>query len=585
MFAGVEAEWRRRFLAARVTLPSWGRDAPDRLLYRSNHSGKWELYTWQLASDRHRQLTDRPEGTLYGGVDADGANVWWFDDERGSEFGQWVIQPFDAAEGRRLADVALAYSTGLALGARIAVVGSSRDDGTTVDVVGDDEAPCRIYAHPQYAEVVALSSDETLFCLQHAEHGDALHFDLRVLDLTGRAVSEMSDGPGRGLQGGEWSPMAHDQRLLFEHEREDMPRPALWAPTEGRQQELELALDGNLNASWYPDGRALLVRQQLEGRSRLYRHDFASAALEPLETPPGTIGGARVRPDGQVWYDWSSSSTPFAVRSLEATVLAAPGEPAPKGVPYADVQAGAVHGFVAEPPGPRPHPTIFLIHGGPTAHDTDAYSPKVQAWVDHGFAVVLVNYRGSTGYGRRWRDAIHGNPGLTELEDIALVRDRVVADGITDPSRIVLAGRSWGGYLTLLGLGTQPQLWSLGIADVPVADYEAAFEDEMEPLKAFDRSIFGGSPRELPERYRERSPITYADRLRVPVMILGGANDPRCPIRQIDNFVHRLKDLEKPHDYYRYEAGHASQVISETIHQLEMQIAFASRHLGTEAPK
>src|SRR3990172_8673620 len=109
-------------------------------------------------------------------------------------------------------------------------------------------------------------------------------------------------------------------------------------------------------------------------------------------------------------------------------------------------------------------------------------------------------------------------PGFTELEDISKVRDWVVGSAIGDPRLVILSGRSWGGYLTLLGLGVQPERWSLGIAGVPVADYVAAYEDEMEPLKAFDRSIFKGSPEEIPEVYRERSPITYVDRVLVPVL-------------------------------------------------------------------
>jgi dipeptidyl aminopeptidase/acylaminoacyl peptidase len=204
--------------------------------------------------------------------------------------------------------------------------------------------------------------------------------------------------------------------------------------------------------------------------------------------------------------------------------------------------------------------------------------------VDHGFAVAMVNYRGSTGYGRAWRDALEGNPGLTELEDLAAVRDHLVGAGIADSRRLVLAGGSWGGYLTLLGLGRQPELWSLGLALVPVADYVAAFEDEMEPLKAYDRALFGGTPAERPEFYRERSPITYADRLRVPALITAGRNDPRCPLRQIEIYVARLRDLNKPHHVYEYDAGHGSMVVDEQIRQMELQLTFCHDHLGTPQP-
>ena len=199
----------------------------------------------------------------------------------------------------------------------------------------------------------------------------------------------------------------------------------------------------------------------------------------------------------------------------------------------------------SHPRASRPHPTIFLIHGGPEAHDRDTFSPPVQAWVDHGLAVVQVNYRGSTGYGRAWRDALTGNPGLTELEDIAAVWQRVVDDGIADPEQIVLHGNSWGGYLTLLGLGLQPKLWALGVAGVPVADYVAAYEDEMDPLKAYDRALFGATPEEDPQRYIDRSPLTFADNVSARVMILAGENDPRCPIRQIDNYIARLEELRQ----------------------------------------
>src|SRR5262245_59907550 len=196
----------------------------------------------------------------------------------------------------------------------------------------------------------------------------------------------------------------------------------------------------------------------------------------------------------------------------------------------------------------------------------------------------MVNYRGSTGYGRTWRDALTGNPGLTELEDIASIWDRVVEDGISDPKRMVLSGNSWGGYLTLLGLGMQPDRWVLGVAGVPVADYVAAYEDEMEPLKRYDEALFGGSPESDPELYRVRSPITYIDDVRVPVMILAGENDPRCPIRQIDNYLNRLTELDKPHEVLRFDAGHGSQRTDERIRQMEAQLDFVARHLGTTPP-
>lgn len=578
-----EADWRRRFRAARLSLPVWARDEPERLLYRSNASGKWELYTWDRHADSHRQVTERPEGTRIGALDPRGEQVWWFDDEGGNEFGQWVVAPFDGGAGRHVSDLPAAYPAGLALGRSVAAVGGSGDAGTTVHVIRGG-TPERVYEHREDAWLADLSRDERLLCIGHAEHGDSRHPAARVLDLSGGSVAELSDGPGHGLWPVEWSPVAGDQRLIVVHERHGVARPLVWSPEDDAVQMLDIDLPGEVAASWYPDGSALLLVHEHGGRDELYRFPLPGGPPEPLPTEPGTVGSADVRPDGEVWYLWTSSATPPEVRADGAPLLRPPGEPAPAGTSYTSLSVDGIPAFIAEPAGSRPHPVVFEVHGGPEANDQDAFSPHVQAWVDHGFAVVLVNYRGSTGYGRAWRDAIQGNVGFGELADIARVRDEVLASGIGDPRRCVLAGASWGGYLTLLGLGTQPDRWSAGLAAVPVADYVAAYADEMEPLKAYDRALFGGSPEEVPEEYRQRSPITYVDAVRVPVLILIGENDPRCPVRQIEHYLARLERREVPHEVYRYEAGHGSLVTDETIRQVEVQIDFVARHLGTTPP-
>jgi dipeptidyl aminopeptidase/acylaminoacyl peptidase len=581
-----EAAWRRRFRATRATLPRWARDQPERLLYVSNAGGKFELYAWDRQAGTHRQVTDRAEGTTTGAPTPDGAFVWWFDDRKGDEFGTWVRQPFGGGPDEPAAPgVPAAYGAGLSLARGFAVVGGSDDGGTSVFVAGPDRDPVLLYRHAEDASVGGLSRDESLVALSHSEHGDGRHRALRILTVDGETVADLWDGPGLGLYPSGWSPVPGDERLLVIHERRDLPRPIVWSPATGEVLEPELDLPGEVDASWYPDARSLLIAHDHEGRSELHRLDLETGRLEPVWTEPGTVLDARVRPDGEPWFSFTRSSSPAVIRSPGATVLEPPGEPPPEGVAYTAHRPGGVPVFVAEPPGPGPHPTILIVHGGPEAHDRDAFSPYAQAWVDHGFAVVLVNYRGSTGYGRAWRDANEGNPGLTELADLAVVRDWLADEARFDPSRIVLSGASWGGYLTLLGLGVQPERWSLGIAAVPVADYPAAYEDEMESLKAVDRALFGGTPEEVPEVYRERSPITYVDQVRVPVLVLAGENDPRCPIRQIENYLACLRELGKEHDVYRFDAGHGSLVIEETIRQLEVELAFAAGHLGTSPPQ
>ncbi|MGN6303004.1 MAG: alpha/beta hydrolase family protein, partial [Angustibacter sp.] len=91
--------------------------------------------------------------------------------------------------------------------------------------------------------------------------------------------------------------------------------------------------------------------------------------------------------------------------------------------------------------------------------------------------------------------------------------------------------------------------------------------------------LFGGSPDDVPERYADSSPITYVEQVGVPVLVLAGENDPRCPIRQIENYLARLAERGVPHEVYRYDAGHGSLVNDERVRQMRVELDFAARHL------
>jgi dipeptidyl aminopeptidase/acylaminoacyl peptidase len=460
-------------------------------------------------------------------------------------------------------------------------------------------SPREVYAHAEEAYVGDLSRDESLLVLAHSEHGDSRHPALRVLRVeNGSTVADLWDGEGKGLHPAGFSPVDGDPRMLVVHERAGTPALLVWDPVSGTEQEVAVDAPGEVaDADWWPDARSVLVALDHDARTRLVQVDLESGRTRPLGPSTGTVTSAAVRDDGSVWATWSSAAQPTSIRRLEPgvvgegqVVLRAPGRPAPPSVPVEDVwaegPAGRVHALLRRPADATgPLPLVVEVHGGPTAHDVDAFSPYIAAWVDHGFAVVQVNYRGSTGYGSAWRDALDQRVGHVELEDVLAVRDHLVKTGVADPDRVVLAGASWGGFLTLLGLGTQPPSWSLGVAGVPVADYVAAYEDEMEGLKAFDRALFGGSPAEVPEKYADSSPISYVDQVRAPVLVLAGENDPRCPIRQVENYLDRLQALGRPYQVYRFDAGHGSLVDDERVRQMRVELDFAARHLGTLSPR
>ncbi|MFJ9415268.1 S9 family peptidase [Streptomyces sp. NPDC101227] len=603
-------DWEKRFRAPRIGLPDWAEDAPDRSLFVSNATGTFELYAWDRATGAQRQATDRPNGTTDGTLSPDGEWIWWFSDTDGDEFGVWMRQPFEGGPDEPATPgLDASYPAGLAIGRDgTAVVGRSTDEeGSTVHVVRPGEPPVEIYRHRESAGVGDLSHDGSLIAIEHTEHGDAMHSAIRVVRADGSTVAELDDTNGGteelGLSVMGFAPVDGDARLLVGHQRRGRWEPMIWDPVTGVETPLAIDLPGDVGADWYPDGSALLVEHEYQARSELWHYDLVTAGgdgtadgagsghpLTRVQTPAGSVSGATARPDGTVEFLWSSAAQPPEVRSTSGkVVLDPPGMKAPGSVPVTDTwvegPGGRIHALVQRPAGEGPFPTIFEIHGGPTWHDSDTFASSPAAWVDHGFAVVRVNYRGSTGYGRAWTDALKHRVGLIELEDIDAVRKWAVSSGLADPKRLILAGGSWGGYLTLLGLGTQPDVWAVGLAAVPVADYVTAYNDEMEALKAMDRTLLGGTPEEVPERFAASSPLTYVDEVRAPVYISAGVNDPRCPIRQVENYVERLQQRGHPHEVYRYDAGHGSLVVEERIKQVRLELEFAQRYVTGEGER
>lgn len=615
-----EQRWRDRFTAPRSSLPVPARDAPQRTVYVSNASGTFELYTFDTVTDIRTRATDRPDGTPHGTLSADGRSLWWFDDEGGGEFGCWRQQPFGIAadDGGQSAAEALpgvppGFPAGVAVGRTMAIAGFSDDDGTRIHLAADGGIRT-VYRHRTDGGLDGLSHDETIWVLSHSEHGDSRYPALRAFSVaTGEVLAELDDTPGRGLAVLGFAPVAGDQRVLVGHEREGRDEIGIWDIPADSFHKISLDLPGDVDATFYPDAAALLVVHSHQGRSDLLRYRIGDGELTVLPTPPGTISAALARPDGSVWYRHSS-----AVSSGRTLVLPAgsPTGPATGTVPapdpadhplllpsldglapgsepvidlWVDGPGGRIHALLARPATAPPirdgytvggaMPTVFLVHGGPAAADMDAFDAVRATYLDAGIAVCQVNYRGSTGYGSAWRDALTDRIGHTELADIAAVQDALVNRGLVTDGGCAIAGHSWGGFLTLLALGTQPSRWVCGVAGVPVADYIAAYADEMEPMRAYDRSLFGGSPEEVPDRYIDSSPLTWLPSVQAPLLVLAGENDPRCPIRQIDNYLAALAERGKDYRVYRFDAGHGSLVVEERLRQTAVEVDFVRGHL------
>jgi dipeptidyl aminopeptidase/acylaminoacyl peptidase len=205
--------------------------------------------------------------------------------------------------------------------------------------------------------------------------------------------------------------------------------------------------------------------------------------------------------------------------------------------------------------------------------------PEAQAYADLGFLVAMVNYRGSTGYGRSWRDALTGDVGFADVDDVTDGLQDLIDRGVADPKRAVIAGWSWGGYITLMEVGREPDRWIAGVAGVPVGDYVRAYEEEAPSLQAMDRALMGGSPEEVPDRFERGNPINYVDAVDAPVLFVIGENDSRCPLGQALAYVDRMKELGKPQQSYLYATGHGSNETDEEVRQQRVIMDFLKEHV------
>lgn len=593
---------RERFTSPTSTLPVAARDNPDRAVIVSDDSGAFQVYAWDRRSGVRVPVTNTVHGSFLCGISPDGSRIWTFEDQAGGEVGRWSTRAFpaggeDVSNDARVLGIDPGIPLGHAIGNRRAVVCVMSDAGATVWIVDDPSGEARVrmlHQSPGMVSVYGMDPAEELVALGCSEGATALRPRIAVIRISdGVEVASLWDGPDSGLEATGFSPVAGDSRLVMTHEREGWKTPFIWNFTTDKRSALHLDHAGDTWARWYPDGEALLLAHTENGRTRLSRHELDGGSSEILPTPPGWIGTGAVRSDGVIEYLWCDAAHPPQHRmrlpdGSDDPVATTPRSPtAPQSealhdafLPVDGEPDARLHVLYATPPNGRaPHPTVFLIHGGPYAADEDFYSPTRAAWLDAGFAVVHVNYRGSIGYGRHWRDAIIGDPGRLAVADIARARDWAIEHGLSVPSQCVVEGWSWGGYLALLTAGIHPSSWMACIAGAPIADYRLAYDEQLDVLREFDRELFAATPHENPELYTASSPSSYADAFACPVLILFGRNDPRTPTGQIRAFTERLAEHGKPHETYEFDAGHGSLDVAETIRQTETEIGFALRRL------
>lgn len=322
------------------------------------------------------------------------------------------------------------------------------------------------------------------------------------------------------------------------------------------QQTVDTAIPNRINRiSGNPKGKVLVYSSGDIDPGRWYLVDMVSKSLHLVAKAKTSLGDdVSLRPMQTLTY------------------------PAPDGL--------RVPAFLTLPDDKKePKPLVVLIHGGPTARDYWSWNAEVQILAAHGYAVFQPQFRGSSGFGRRYEEAGFGQWGLAMQDDITAGVRYLIQQGSVDPKRICIAGSSYGGYAALWGLAKTPELYRCGISFAGVSDIEYMFHDSSDSSgDKVTRQIMQtriGDTRLNKEKFDQVSPLKHADRITAPVLLVHGEEDRRVPIAHSEKMQRALELQGKPVRLLSFEReGHGLYYLKNQYAYYHALTEFLGQHIG-----
>jgi dipeptidyl aminopeptidase/acylaminoacyl peptidase len=400
--------------------------------------------------------------------------------------------------------------------------------------------------------------------------GRAGVYDLGTDEVTWYAETEYDESPAF------FTP--DDERLFTTRSRDAMTVPVVYDLKTGEGRELDLpdgvASFGRAGEAVLDDDRLLLTHTTPTHRTELLTYDLSSDETTVLVDAE----------HGPFESNDFADATYFTVES--------------DGMP--ETQAEAVDHDPAETfdigallydSGERPSPLVVNPHGGPRGRDTLSFDLYTQVLAAQGFSVLKVNYRGSTGRGREFIEALIDDWGGAEQGDVVVAAEHVLDEhDWLDGDRVVVFGGSYGGYSAYWQLVQYPDLYDAGVAWIGLTDLEDQYENTMPHYRTELMEKYLGTPEENPGLYRERSPVTHVENNDAPLLLVHGVNDRRVPVSQARLYREALLDAgyeEGEDGDFEYaelgEEGHASTDQEQKLRMFELLADFLDRRVADSA--
>ncbi|MGA2382451.1 MAG: S9 family peptidase [Gemmatimonadales bacterium] len=516
--------------------------------------------------------------------------------------------------------------------------GNERYDLYSVPAHGG--APDNLTATPAVRENIVGFSEDQRFLAYVSDSGRPGHFELWVQDLTtGRTRRLTSDSVG--IQGGVWS---HDSRslalarsndfadvdavlldvgsgntrVLTPHTGSKSYTPVAFSPDDRQLLLISDAKDGvprlaivelgrdslrwvdtgqwPIEAAGWSAGGSLAYSENADGRVTTYLSRPDASHRRRIGPERGVTVFAEWSADGRyvllthadaarandVWVHDVRRDTTWQVTFAMTGGVESEGLPPAVLVHYPTFDGRTISAYVHVPFNLRrdgSNPAIVMAHGGPSGQWTDGFSREAAYFADHGYVVIRPNVRGSTGYGKAFEDLNNLDWGGGDLRDLVAAADYLVASGYVARSKIAVLGGSYGGYLTLAALAFTPERWAAGVDLFGISSLVTlARTTDPRLMPYLTREM--GDPATHEALLRERSPLLQAERIRAPLLILQGDDDPRVPLaesRQIADAVRRHRGVVEM-EIYRGE-GHGFHKLEDQLDAMRRAVEFLDRYV------
>jgi dipeptidyl aminopeptidase/acylaminoacyl peptidase len=572
--------------------------SPDgsQVAFTWNRDGQFQLCTVPVAGGAVRQLTDDADAAQWPEWTPDARAILFRRDHDGDENSDLLLIP---AAGGAVHNVTHNPET-------VDASPSFTPDGRTVLFASNAEGPYHVYrvdvdgGRPQqltrgeHSDLnVRVSPDGTRAAFtRRVPAGAEMRLDLGLLDLT---TGEERPLGNFGVHNAEpfWSP--DGTSVLFTDDSSGFQQTILVDAATGTVTPVSPPTHDTVPAGFSHDGKTAIYLENQDGNLIPILHDRVSGARREVAAfPDGVHSSPELTADGQtlvciysgpqhpadIWAVPVDGGTPRQLTNSLPEGIERESLVRPELVRYPSFDGLMIPAWFYRPRGVEKPPAIVLVHGGPTGQTMNGWNVQTQFFVSRGYAVLAPNNRGSSGYGKAYRDANLRDWGGKDLKDLVAGHDWLVAQGGVDPQRIGVTGGSYGGFMTLIAMTKSPEVWSAGVSVVGMSNLRTLYKTTRKGdlLPYLTQQI--GTPETHPDLYQDRSAVNFIEQVRSPLLILQGGRDPRVPLSEAEQMRDRMAAAGKTHGYHVYmDEGHGFRKIENVADSLHRTAAFFDEHM------